>query len=243
MVWFKLKGLCGQVVSTPDFGSWGLGFEFHWSWWFFLNLNGASLHRALYVHPSIVLIWLKYCWKGHKAPNHLSLDMTKPTKWVCAQQRLRSAWAFAQSDQSHRCALNGPKVSSCGQWRLWSDWADAQADLSLRWAHIHFVGFIMSWLIYLFDLRFIGPVTVVSMWASARALQEKWLFVVFSFQECTTSFWNHFIAIFCWMKRQVIFSFKFGWFFSSSEQRSQRAIVLPPASALASASTNVKALR
>ena len=26
----------------------------------------------------------------------------------------------------------------------WSDWADAQADLSLRWAHIHFVGFVMS---------------------------------------------------------------------------------------------------
>ena len=32
------------------------------------------------------------------------------------------------------------------QWRLWSDWADAQADLSLRWAHTHFVGFVMSWL-------------------------------------------------------------------------------------------------
>ena len=29
----------------------------------------------------------------------------------------------------------------------WSDWADAQADLSLRWAHIHFVGFVMSRLI------------------------------------------------------------------------------------------------
>ena len=26
--------------------------------------------------------------------------MTKPTKWVCAQWRLRSAWASAQSDQS-----------------------------------------------------------------------------------------------------------------------------------------------
>ena len=26
----------------------------------------------------------------------------------------------------------------------WSDWADAQADLSLRWAHSHFVGFVMS---------------------------------------------------------------------------------------------------
>ena len=25
----------------------------------------------------------------------------------------------------------------------WSDWADAQADLSLRWAHSHFVGFVV----------------------------------------------------------------------------------------------------
>ena len=31
----------------------------------------------------------------------------------------------------------------------WSDWADAQANLSLRWAHSHFVGFVMSWLIWL----------------------------------------------------------------------------------------------
>ena len=30
--------------------------------------------------------------------------MTKPTKWVCAQRRLRSAWASAQSDQSSLCA-------------------------------------------------------------------------------------------------------------------------------------------
>ena len=29
--------------------------------------------------------------------------MTKPTKWVCAQRILRSAWASAQSDQSLRC--------------------------------------------------------------------------------------------------------------------------------------------
>ena len=31
--------------------------------------------------------------------------------------------------------------------RLWSDWADAQADPSLRWAHSHFVGFVIRWLI------------------------------------------------------------------------------------------------
>ena len=29
------------------------------------------------------------------------------------------------------------------QRKLWSDWVDAQADLSLRWAHSHFVGFVM----------------------------------------------------------------------------------------------------
>ena len=30
----------------------------------------------------------------------MSHDMTKPAKWLCAQRRLRSAWASAQSDQS-----------------------------------------------------------------------------------------------------------------------------------------------
>ena len=41
----------------------------------------------------------------------LSRLMTKPTKWLCAHWRLRSAWASAQSDQSLdlslRCALSG----------------------------------------------------------------------------------------------------------------------------------------
>ena len=41
-----------------------------------------------------------------KAGN-MSHVMTNPTKWVCVQRRLRSAWASAQSDQSLRCALNG----------------------------------------------------------------------------------------------------------------------------------------
>ena len=35
---------------------------------------------------------------------NMSHLMTQPTKWLCAQRRLRSAWA---SDQSLRCALNG----------------------------------------------------------------------------------------------------------------------------------------
>ena len=32
--------------------------------------------------------------------NKMSHDMTKPTKWECAQHRLRSAWASSRSDQS-----------------------------------------------------------------------------------------------------------------------------------------------
>ena len=39
------------------------------------------------------------------ATAQMSRDMTKPTKWLCAQRRLRSAWTSAQSDQSLRCAL------------------------------------------------------------------------------------------------------------------------------------------
>ena len=39
--------------------------------------------------------------------HNLSCLMTKPTNDMCAQRRLRSAWASAQSDQSIRYALNG----------------------------------------------------------------------------------------------------------------------------------------
>ena len=34
---------------------------------------------------------------------YMRCDMTKPTKWLCAQRRLRSAWASAQSNQSLCC--------------------------------------------------------------------------------------------------------------------------------------------
>ena len=42
---------------------------------------------------------------------HMSSYMTKPTKWVCAQRRLRSIWASAQSDQSLRCLHVGISMS------------------------------------------------------------------------------------------------------------------------------------
>ena len=39
-----------------------------------------------------------------KDKDKMSRDMTKPTNWLCAQQKLRSAgWASAKFDQSLRC--------------------------------------------------------------------------------------------------------------------------------------------
>ena len=70
---------------------------------------------------------------------------------MCAQRTLRSARASAQSDQSLRCPheeILDPWLPIKCKRRLWSDLADAQANLSLRWAHSHFAGFDMSWLIY-----------------------------------------------------------------------------------------------
>ena len=76
---------------------------------------------------------------------HTSRDITKPTKWLCAQRRLRSAWTSTQSDQSLRYALNGQLRT---QMFLHADSEDSdQADLSFRWAHTQFVGFVMLRLI------------------------------------------------------------------------------------------------
>ena len=40
------------------------------------------------------------------------------------------------------------------QRRLRSDWVDAQVDLCLRWAHSHFVGFVMRRLISVLIIHF-----------------------------------------------------------------------------------------
>ena len=65
-------------------------------------------------------------------------DMTKPPKWVCAQCRLRSAWAKKAWVFSYPLST---------QRRLWSDWASTQSDqsslsawrklgsLATHWAH------------------------------------------------------------------------------------------------------------
>ena len=69
---------------------------------------------------------------------------------MCAQQRLRSAWASAQSDQSLRC----PHEESLGPLlpiERTVKTLTAQSDQSLSWAHSHFVGFVMGRLIFAFS--------------------------------------------------------------------------------------------
>ena len=81
--------------------------------------------------------------------------MTKPTKWLCAQRRLRSAQHPSSLIRVFAVRMKKASVLSyplSAQRRLWSDWADAQADLSLRWTHSHFVGFDMRRLKYTFWL-------------------------------------------------------------------------------------------
>ena len=58
---------------------------------------------------------------------------------------MRPVWS--ESSLCARCVAKNPMLLHADS-EDWSDWADAQADLSLRWAHSHFVGFVMSRLIY-----------------------------------------------------------------------------------------------
>ena len=91
----------------------------------------------------------------------LLLSKTGFAKWAATWQNQQCGCAPSEdSDQSGHppslirvfpVRMKKPWVLSYplnAQRRLWSDWADAQADLSLRWAHTHFVGFVMSRLIY-----------------------------------------------------------------------------------------------
>ena len=63
---------------------------------------------------------------------HMSHLMTKPTKWLCTQRSLRSAWA--------QWVAKNPSFLHADS-EDWSDWADAQADLSHHWAHMSFYRF------------------------------------------------------------------------------------------------------
>ena len=121
-----------------------------------LQQNSTFRSRLLIIvtlrpdYPPIGLSKSKSGNKCEKQIDTMSRDMTKQTKWCFAQQRLRSAWHTPSLLTVFTVRMKKALVLSyplSAQRRLWSDWPDAQADLSLRLAHSHFVGFVMSRLI------------------------------------------------------------------------------------------------
>ena len=90
-------------------------------------------------------------WKDrcmHENKNELPRDKTN--KMICAPSEDSDQPGHPPSlIRVFAVRMKKPWILSyplSAQWRLWSDWADVQADLSLRWAHSHFVGFVVSWL-------------------------------------------------------------------------------------------------
>jgi hypothetical protein len=82
---------------------------------------------------------------------HLGRVTTKPTYWVCDQHGSRPACASKQSDQDPCCSLTNPITSretDSEQYGSWSDCTDGQADLKTCWSQTHYVGFVMTRLIY-----------------------------------------------------------------------------------------------
>ena len=80
----------------------------------------------------------------------MSRDMTKQNG-MCTQQRLRSAWASAQSDQSSLSARR--KLGSLATHWAHSEDSDQTGRMPrLIWVFAgrtcHFVGFVMRWLIF-----------------------------------------------------------------------------------------------
>ena len=68
-----------------------------------------ALVRLMLISTFVVRKWHKagflMTWLFHICKFLMSHLMTKPTQWLCPQQRLRSAWASAQSDQSLHCPV------------------------------------------------------------------------------------------------------------------------------------------
>ena len=101
----------------------------------------------------------------------MSRDLTKPTKWVCAQRRLWSAQSVWSVFAVRKKKAGVRSYPLSAQRRLCSDWA-----------HTHFVGFVMSWLsyhpfplIYAVDLLWLVSKTleITSLWNAFEPRHDK----------------------------------------------------------------------
>ena len=92
----------GSNTETFEFNIHYISISIIWGQWegdynvILLDSNLNPLTRSQEPYLSVC----PYQWQSLLESINMSRNMTKPTKWLCAQRRLRSAWASAQSDQS-----------------------------------------------------------------------------------------------------------------------------------------------
>ena len=98
----------------------------------------------------------EFCWSKLfcHAPAHIMYEPPhdKSAKWhvypAKTQISLGIHPVWSESSLCAQWVAKDPKfLHADSKSEDWSDLADAQADLSLHWAHSHFVGFVMRWLI------------------------------------------------------------------------------------------------
>ena len=101
------------------------------------NFFSVTYNTVFYTLCSLLLIW--------------ATSQQNKRNGMCAQQRLSSAWASTQSDQSSLCAQWVARVPRCRH-------VDREDPDQTVWMHRliwvfaghtgHFVGFVMRWLIF-----------------------------------------------------------------------------------------------
>ena len=119
---------------------------------------------------------------------YMSHLMTKSTKWLCAQQRLKTSLGirpvWSESLLCTQWVAKDPSFLHADS-KDSSDWADAQADLSLCWAHMqfcwfchaaaHIMYFCIDWLEgkYFFFTKHVTCTNFVIKWA-AKTVEIGW---------------------------------------------------------------------
>ena len=106
--------------------------------------------------------------------------MTKPTKWLCAKRRLRSAWASAQSDQSSLCTRWVAKDSSfLHAHREDSDQTGRMPRLI--WVFAGHTSFCWFWhaAVQMFTLLCLVDSSILSIWASPFSFKGCHLCIFF----------------------------------------------------------------
>ena len=138
-----------------------------WFFWFCHEAAHIFVHYNMHLRWCATLCSMSRCTQRFEPWHDKTNEMGVRTAKTQISLGISPVWSvFAVRSMGH-------KVSSCRQQRLWSDWADAQADPSLRWAHSHIVGFVMSRLIYIYIFTVLHIILLVKSWCFDAEHKQK----------------------------------------------------------------------